>query len=101
MNGQVKFIISQKHSPKPPDSNEWRKVEEAFQYYVGLDHLKETLKTIAACAVINKKRQEFGLKTEHHSHHMLFYGNPVTGKTTAARTIAGLFKELNLLEKGT
>ncbi|WP_404409324.1 AAA family ATPase [Jeotgalibacillus malaysiensis] len=100
MNGQVKFIISQKHSSQQIESQEWQKIESAFKHFVGLDHIKETLKTIAAWAVINEKREEFGLKTERHSHHMLFYGNPGTGKTTAARIMAELLKELNILEKG-
>lgn len=100
MNGQVKFIISQKHSSQQVESPEWQKIEIAFRHLVGLDHIKETLKTIAAWAVINEKREEFGLKTERHSHHMLFYGNPGTGKTTAARMMAELLKDLNVLEKG-
>ncbi|MDZ5711812.1 AAA family ATPase [Jeotgalibacillus haloalkalitolerans] len=100
MNGQVKFIISQKHSSQQFESQEWQKIEHAFKQFVGLEHIKETLKSIAAWAVINQKREEFGLKTEKQSHHMLFYGNPGTGKTTAARVMATLLKELNILERG-
>ncbi|TFE02848.1 AAA family ATPase [Jeotgalibacillus salarius] len=100
MNGQVKYIISQKHSSHRIESEEWMKVEDAFENFVGLDHIKDTLKSIAAWSVINRKREEFGLKTERQSHHMLFYGNPGTGKTTAARVMANLLKELKILEKG-
>ncbi|MFB1081019.1 AAA family ATPase [Jeotgalibacillus sp. JSM ZJ347] len=100
MNGQVKFIISQKHSSEQIESQEWKKIDRAFKQFVGLDHIKDALKSLAAWAVVNQKRKEFGLKTEKQSHHMLFYGNPGTGKTTAARIMADLLKELNILEKG-
>ncbi len=49
---------------------------------------------------MNKKRQEIGLKSEKQVLHMLFKGNPGTGKTTVARMIGKLLFEMNILSKG-
>ncbi len=49
---------------------------------------------------MNKKRQEKGLKSEKQVLHMLFKGNPGTGKTTVARMIGKLLFEMNILSKG-
>src|SRR5690606_26530460 len=55
---------------------------------------------IYATIVINQRRYESGLQSKKQVLHMLFKGNPGTGKTTVARKLATLFKEMNLLSKG-
>jgi stage V sporulation protein K len=75
-------------------------INHAFRSFIGMDKLKNTLKEIYANVVVNRKRQEAGLKTEKQMLHMLFKGNPGTGKTSIAREIAKLFHEMNLLSKG-
>ncbi len=75
-------------------------INHAFDAYIGMNKLKNTLKEIYASVVINHKRREAGLKTENQMLHMLFKGNPGTGKTSIARDIAKLFHQMNLLSKG-
>jgi len=67
---------------------------------VGLDEVKEMVLEIYALAQIYKKRVQEKLKTNNISWHMVFKGNPGTGKTTVARIIGKLFKEIGLLSKG-
>ncbi|WP_085523892.1 stage V sporulation protein K [Tuberibacillus sp. Marseille-P3662] len=75
-------------------------LEKKLNQMVGMDMVKETVKEIYAWIYINQLRQEQNLKTESQSLHMIFKGNPGTGKTTIARLIGELFRDMNVLEKG-
>lgn len=86
-----------------PNIVSWRKIEqllEGFDQLVGLSNVKELLKEIAAFIEIQKYRDQAGLATEPITLHMLFKGAPGTGKTTVARLVGKLFKELGILSKG-
>ncbi|MCP8616436.1 AAA family ATPase [Salirhabdus salicampi] len=107
--GQINIILQeqdrQHHEEKSVSTDLNREkdfafIDEAFASFIGLDPLKHTIKEIYANVMINRKRKEAGLKTEHQMLHMLFKGNPGTGKTTIARKIASLFHQMNLLSKG-
>ncbi|MDK2823742.1 MAG: stage sporulation protein, partial [Clostridia bacterium] len=67
---------------------------------VGLDNVKKLIFEIQAYIEIQKKRKEENLASVPLVLHMIFKGNPGTGKTTVARCIAKLFKELDVLKKG-
>lgn len=67
---------------------------------IGLKHVKDFVYEIYAWLYITKKRQEMGLKATQQSLHMVFKGNPGTGKTTVARILAKLFQEMGVLSKG-
>ncbi|MFG6148829.1 AAA family ATPase [Halobacillus sp. B23F22_1] len=78
----------------------FRFIENYFSSIVGLHDLKHQIKEIYAQVLIEQKRKESGLKTNHQVWHMIFKGNPGTGKTTVARKVAQLFQEMNVLESG-
>ena len=67
---------------------------------VGLEHVKELVYEIYAMLQISQYRADAGLQSKSHVYHMVFKGNPGTGKTTVARLIAKLFHRMGVLSKG-
>lgn len=67
---------------------------------VGLSETKKEITTLANYIQMKLKRDEMGMKSPNVSYHCVFAGNPGTGKTTVARILAGIYKDLGLLKKG-
>lgn len=67
---------------------------------IGLDSVKQELESLRNLIKIQKMRAEKGLPNTNMSYHMVFTGNPGTGKTTVARIVAGIYKEIGILKKG-
>lgn len=67
---------------------------------VGLQHVKDFVYEIYAWLYITQCRRSLGLKTTQQTLHMVFKGNPGTGKTTVARILGHLFQEMGVLSKG-
>ena len=66
----------------------------------GLDEVKKEIKTMINLLKVKKLREERGMKQPEMSLHMVFSGNPGTGKTTVARLLAKIYKCLKVLPKG-
>lgn len=114
-NGQIKVVLnSQKRKslskelpvpqvvPKdiPPEHSALKEIEDELGALVGMEEMKRMIKEIYAWIYVNKKREEMGLKAKKQALHMMFKGNPGTGKTTVARLIGKLFLKMNVLSKG-
>lgn len=67
---------------------------------VGLDKVKADVQSLMNFIKVSKLRKERGMKVPTVSYHLVFTGNPGTGKTTVARMIAKLYKLMGILPKG-
>ena len=67
---------------------------------VGLAPVKREVRKLVSFIQIQKKRKENGLKAAPVSYHCVFTGNPGTGKTTVARIIADVYRELGVVKRG-
>jgi stage V sporulation protein K len=83
-----------------PGIEEERGALKELQELVGLHSVKAFIKEIRALAMIRGQRLEKNLAAQPLVLHMVFSGNPGSGKSTVARIMASLFREMGILQKG-
>ena len=89
-----------KENAKTKSNLRSHKAANELQKLIGLQSVKSEVETLTNFIKIQQSRAEKGLKATSVSYHCVFTGNPGTGKTTVARIVANIYKELGVLKKG-
>lgn len=73
---------------------------EELNGMIGLDTVKAEVNSLANYIKLMQEREAKGLKSPNISYHCVFSGNPGTGKTTVARILARIYRDLGVVSKG-
>lgn len=90
-------------APETPEEPPRPTLEEAMaelNELIGLETVKKDVDSLVNLVKVRTLRKERGLKCPDMSFHLVFSGNPGTGKTTVARIVGNIYSALGLLSKG-
>src|SRR5881392_998568 len=85
---------------RPEPARPLVELQRELDSLVGLETVKDQVRALVAFLQIQGRRLEHGLPEVATTQHLVFVGNPGTGKTTIARLLAAMYQSMGLLKKG-
>src|SRR3954465_5563725 len=85
---------------RPEPARSLEELQAELDSLVGLETVKEQVHALVSFLQVQARRKEHGLPEVATSQHLVFLGNPGTGKTTVARLLAQMYRSMGLLQKG-